>query len=1370
MRSDYQQILLIIAGIVVSALLGVFFYREIFPEYKIYQEDYLALEEFRSSYTHQSIPPFKVEVKQIVIEDERNGPPVIDRCTSCHVALEIPYFSPTKIAKDLNGNVVLDSEGHPLKIPNEEYIWKKLDEKIAELRDDKVITQLRENNESAEVSRRQALADKYTALKTAQVGDSVYDVTKVLMMHPLMGNETRPFEFHPVEEYGCTSCHNGNGRGLVTDKAHGPVFDDQYDIEYLGPEPHFTEIDQANDPRFSKVFNHKPGHELLFQTTPLFVGALIQAKCMECHQTAGSELLQAASTASDLSQQRQAQVEKLTTAYQQEKEAVLNLLALLDSIRRLGLQKAMEALQEKSLVYILPAQELEHIAAQLQYLTKAKKGQPFGNAAQNNVLNSIENDLTALIGSSSLVEILEGLYKQQGLSALESFLKQYQGDPQARGSLFVKGERLDLNQDLLAHAMEAEKSLTVTTGDQKVISALSSDVDELTRNYQRGKELFLSQACYACHRISGLARGGVGPELTRIGQSYPWYIKESVVWPQADLKTSTMPNMRMDHHELEDLMAFLLAQKGGNRATSQTAYKTALQGWEAGKKMPWEKPISPAQIYDLRHSMTIFATEGCASCHRLQGFDSNVGFAVEKQEHSFDQLYQEQTWFRKLFPEVIHYVDYDQELPGSEIVAKIEQHADEIDRRIASDVRKNGILEEIDSKFSEAIEALYSPFRYASRAKNNYYTTLISQENDPLKIAQLKEEHQAWKDRVHRLLMVYIQTYGLGRLIGPHLNWTGIYRSDEWLMEHFHNPSGHVPRSIMPAFPFDDSKFYALTYMLDQLSVRNRNAIRQIWDHQGFDAKQAYEMLCAQCHGIDMFGNGAIAEWLYPIPKNLRNAEFLRNLTKDRVVFSIIHGVKGTPMPPWGEFAEGKISEIKAISHGTPVLKEEEVHFLVDWLYSDLPGGEVIKGAEVLKWKYTPEDVIEELEREGSQLKPLPEKSRPKKAGAEPDLSVLLSADNQYYASLHPIIYPQKPVDEKVDEKISDIFDVLPNPTDTHEKSYYIKKRYYTPQNIEAGKAFFLVNCAICHGNEGEGSGKRSEVMAGAKPRMLTNLDWVQSRDDLRLLRSIKYGVPGTAMTPWGDFTGSLQRLQLVIFIRSLSEEHERREKLSQALYQAYDVPLVIIESARVERSIELQKLKAELRQSQAKEESLVNSAMSSDQSRQEFLQVHEQKLSLMKEIQQLEGDDEEYLLLKKEIRKEREIYFNLGAALINKQVESQLLDDFIEMIKLNDQRYAIEKQQLIFHQTDAVDGKIVAVRQQIVQVLDQQMAELRSARQILEGKIATERRREELANNQIEIDSLIKLKAKLLTETQEALRLVQEQKEIVAKIKSGSR
>ena len=220
-------------------------------------------------------------------------------------------------------------------------------------------------------------------------------------------------------------------------------------------------------------------------------------------------------------------------------------------------------------------------------------------------------------------------------------------------------------------------------------------------------------------------------------------------------------------------------------------------------------------------------------------------------------------------------------------------------------------------------------------------------------------------------MMMYIQIYGLGRLIGPHLNWSGIYRTDEWLMEHFRNPTSHIPRSLMPVFPFDDPKFYALTYMLDQLAVKNRDALRQIWTHRGFDAPETFNMLCAQCHGIDRVGNGAIAEWIYPIPKNLHNADFLRNLTKEKAIYSIIHGVKGTPMPAFGEAAANKPETVQKVSHALPVMDESEIHYLVNWLYSSLPGGEVIrKAADVPKWQYTPQDVLDELKKEGGDLGP----------------------------------------------------------------------------------------------------------------------------------------------------------------------------------------------------------------------------------------------------------------------------------------------------------------------------------------------------------------------------------------------------------------
>lgn len=168
MRAERYQYALILTGILVTVLFASFLYREIFPEYKIYQDDYIALEKFRSSYTGEPPPAFKVGVKQILIEREDKGPPVIDRCISCHVALQLPHFSPTKIERDINGSIVRDAHGVPVQVPNENYVWAKLDEKIAQL------------GNSSE-------ADRLRKLKTASVGEHVYDVTKVLAMHPLIG-------------------------------------------------------------------------------------------------------------------------------------------------------------------------------------------------------------------------------------------------------------------------------------------------------------------------------------------------------------------------------------------------------------------------------------------------------------------------------------------------------------------------------------------------------------------------------------------------------------------------------------------------------------------------------------------------------------------------------------------------------------------------------------------------------------------------------------------------------------------------------------------------------------------------------------------------------------------------------------------------------------------------------------------------------------------------------------------------------------------------------------------------------------------------------------------------------------------------------
>lgn len=1350
MRSERYQLALIALGLISTALFAYFLYQEIFPEYRIYQDDYAALENFRSTYTGEPPPDFRPGVKQIVFEREDKGPAKIDRCTSCHVALQLPHFSPTKIEYDVNGNIVRSADGTPAKVPNENYIWTKLDNKIARLKDAKVNEQLVQQGQASKVKDRQREAESLEALKTAKVGHLVYDISKVLSMHPLIGKETRPFEFHPINEYGCTSCHSGNGRGLTTEKAHGPVFDGEYEAEFMGYKPEFTEHDDLNSPRFSKIFNNKPGDALLFQTTPILVGNLIQSSCVQCHEQSSAALQGLADTAGSLTSQRIKKTNAIKEGYKNEKEALLALVELRDLIREEGLAKAIESINQQAADPAKPARQREYFNKQIEFLER-EKAQDISKR-QKDLLEAIDSQLISMIGSEPLVQDLEQQLsrssKSPSVEILETFLNKEQHNDQATGSLFVKMKTINLEESLLKHIEETQNTVSQSVTDENTMSAMTSDIDWLTLNYHRGEQLYLSQACYACHRIAGMARGGTGPELTQAGSLYPWYLKESIVWPQADLRTSTMPNFMLDHVELEDLMTFLLGQNGATKSVSQTEYKLAIQEWEAGRKMSWEKPIAPSQIHDLRYGMTVFATQGCAACHRLEGFDSNVGYKIEKEgKPEFPSLYKEREWFRNLFPE---------EISGSSIVSVLQKNANMIDQRIVDNVRKNSILEQLDEKYPETIEALYSNFRFASRAKNHEYEELAKNATDPLKKKEAMNGLKEWKERVKRVLMMYVQEYGLGRLVGPRPNWSGIYRTDEWLMEHFHNPAAHVARSIMPILPFDDSKFHALTYMLDVLGKRNRDALRTVWDETGFQPEAAFELLCSQCHGEFLQGNGPVATWIYPIPKNLRNAEFLRNLTRENAIISITHGVKGTPMPPWGEHPKQKPSY-----DGIPVLNQDEILKLVDWLYSSLPGGTVIKSSlDVPKWHYHPQDVIEELKREGNILKPSPsakenesgDLSRHPKVHlglSENDLDLLRVRDI-YYAALEPTV----PLKDSKDETVDGIFDAEPNPIpDGNKYRYYIKKKYYTKENIEKGQDFFELNCAACHGKEADGSGIRASVMFDAKPRMLTNLDWIKTRDDIRLLRSIKYGVAGTAMTPWGDLTSSLQRLQLVIFIRTLSQEKEKRDDLLEALYASFDEDQLSVEGLRIVEYPKLESIQKEyvatttLRRDE-------NFAADDKKLTDAKLSLYQKQLELEQKLQQAKARDQLLLDLKQLIAKERDIYLGIGNDMISANVENVIWKNFLKMIALNNHHFVFQNDKLSIQDISENNNQLQLMANEIVSILDGQKANINKEIVVVQGKFPSPERDDELKSLQTESIKIDKIKSKLLSGISEDLML----------------
>lgn len=77
---------------------------------------------------------------------------------------------------------------------------------------------------------------------------------------------------------------------------------------------------------------------------------------------------------------------------------------------------------------------------------------------------------------------------------------------------------------------------------------------------------------------------------------------------------------------------------------------------------------------------------------------------------------------------------------------------------------------------------------------------------------------------------------------------------------------------------------------------------------------------------------------------------------------------------------------------------------------------------------------------------------------------------------------------------------------------------------VTAGGVLYTANCAVCHGQAGEG-------VIGPN---LTDNYWIHDASNVGIYEVITNGVLDKGMTPWGDILSPEERGQLVAFVRSL--------------------------------------------------------------------------------------------------------------------------------------------------------------------------------------------------------------------------------------------
>ena len=130
--------------------------------------------------------------------------------------------------------------------------------------------------------------------------------------------------------------------------------------------------------------------------------------------------------------------------------------------------------------------------------------------------------------------------------------------------------------------------------------------------------------------------------------------------------------------------------------------------------------------------------------------------------------------------------------------------------------------------------------------------------------------------------------------------------------------------------------------------------------------------------------------------------------------------------------------------------------------------------------------------------------------------------------------------------EIQPVYSKMENPLPVPERSIPVEGAAFIPGlgapdnpivadevSIERGIILFQINCAQCHGSNGEGNGPVAPFLANKKPANLTS-DVTQQKNDGTLFLTISNGVPD-AMPALNENLTVRERWDLVNYIRTLA-------------------------------------------------------------------------------------------------------------------------------------------------------------------------------------------------------------------------------------------
>lgn len=168
-------------------------------------------------------------------------------------------------------------------------------------------------------------------------------------------------------------------------------------------------------------------------------------------------------------------------------------------------------------------------------------------------------------------------------------------------------------------------------------SAVAPTAKVASARVQKGRELYQSQGCAACHKINGQG-GTAGPDLSdegNKGRSADWLVTQ-IRNPKAHNAGSTMPAYpSLSQEQVENLVAYLLGLRaGGEQPAAKKKQTPPVAAGRESQQLPASGQQGPpgeaaTLIGGVKLGHVLFA-DYCSSCHGPEGTDKVPNPGSEK--------------------------------------------------------------------------------------------------------------------------------------------------------------------------------------------------------------------------------------------------------------------------------------------------------------------------------------------------------------------------------------------------------------------------------------------------------------------------------------------------------------------------------------------------------------------------------------------------------------------------------------------------------------------------------------------------------------------------------------------------------------------